>query len=119
MCSLCKISATSSKVLQRHYEGRKHKMRVERDGKTFDCELCQITANSQKQLDNHLKSKIFLNGSFTKIKNLILGSRHKYNQEKKDLGEHAKLNGNKGVWIILLGMVCIFVNFLILFKMCV
>ncbi|KAF2881656.1 hypothetical protein ILUMI_24513 [Ignelater luminosus] len=70
-CNLCKISATSSKVLQRHYEGRKHKMRVERDGKTFNCELCQITANSQKQLDNHLKSKMLISFMKNKIKNLI------------------------------------------------
>lgn len=100
-CNLCKISATSQKVLLRHYEGRKHKIRVEREGKTFVCEICQVTANSQKQLDNHLKS-----------------ARHKYQLEKKDLVECLKLNGNRGVWLILLGITCMFINFLIIFKIC-
>ncbi|KAB0798712.1 hypothetical protein PPYR_09705 [Photinus pyralis] len=99
-CDICKINTTSHKVLLRHYEGRKHKVRVERAGKIFNCDLCQVNANSQKQLDNHLKS-----------------SRHKYQLEKKDLIENLKLNGNRGVWVILFGIGCVFVNFLLIFKL--
>ncbi|KAF5281531.1 hypothetical protein FQA39_LY05066 [Lamprigera yunnana] len=100
-CNLCKIYATSQKVLLRHYEGRKHKVRVEREGKTFVCEICHITANSQKQLDNHLKS-----------------SRHKCQLERKDLIESLQLSGTRGVWLILCGISCMFIAFLIIFKQC-
>ncbi|CAH1183160.1 unnamed protein product [Phaedon cochleariae] len=58
-CDICKISVTSPKILQRHLEGKRHKIRAERDGKIFRCELCNVTANSETQLSIHLNSKLF------------------------------------------------------------
>ncbi|KAJ8954545.1 hypothetical protein NQ318_000779 [Aromia moschata] len=56
-CEICNIKVTSTKILQRHLDGRKHKIRMERRGKSFTCELCEITANSETQLNIHLNSK--------------------------------------------------------------
>ncbi|XP_017771356.1 PREDICTED: zinc finger protein 346-like [Nicrophorus vespilloides] len=95
-CDLCGIKVTSNNVLRRHIEGRKHLMRVEREGKTFECQLCEIIANSQTQLDAHLRS-----------------SKHKNRLYKK---EHANEMMHKGVWLIIFCVACIFLNFLLLFK---
>ncbi|XP_022905954.2 zinc finger protein 385D-like [Onthophagus taurus] len=96
VCQLCNVQVTSSNVLKRHNEGRKHRMRVERQGKTFKCDLCDISANSQSQLDAHLKS-----------------SKHKAKLIRR---ENANQMMNKGIWIILFGVVVIFLNLLLLFK---
>ncbi|KAK9696170.1 hypothetical protein QE152_g32073 [Popillia japonica] len=95
-CELCNVQVTSNNVLRRHKEGRKHILRVERQGKTFQCDLCNIVANSQSQLDAHLKS-----------------SKHNARLIKK---ENANQMMKKGVWIIIFGIICIFVNLLLLFK---
>ena len=99
-CDLCNIKATSLKLLQRHLEGKKHLSRIERFGKTFECDICQVTANSQHQLDLHLKS-----------------SKHKTRVARKERMEIMALSNSKGTWIILFGVICIFLNLLILFKM--
>lgn len=56
-CEMCNIQVTGAKVLQRHMDGKKHKLRTERQGKTFNCELCNVVCNSESQLESHLKSK--------------------------------------------------------------
>nr|XP_008194235.1 PREDICTED: zinc finger protein 385B-like isoform X2 [Tribolium castaneum] len=56
-CELCNVKVTSVKILQRHLEGRRHKMKEERQGKTFVCELCDVVANSEIQLNIHLNKQ--------------------------------------------------------------
>ncbi|XP_065163691.1 uncharacterized protein [Atheta coriaria] len=96
-CDLCGIRVTSYNVLKRHLEGRRHIMRAGREGKTFECELCKLTANSQSQLDAHMKS--------VKHRNRVFKKEHGYDPS------------NKGLWVILFCVGCIFLNFLLLFKL--
>ncbi|VEN34976.1 unnamed protein product [Callosobruchus maculatus] len=93
-CSLCNVTVTSERILQRHIEGRKHKMRAQRIGKTFICEICNIHANSEIQLKIHLE-----------------GNKHR-----------SKLQENvcwidvprcRETWIIVLWVVFVFINLLI------
>lgn len=105
---------TSYNVLKRHLEGRRHIMRAGREGKTFECELCKLTANSQSQLDAHMKSKVF-SCQYNKVQIFIfLGVKHRNRVFKK---EHGYDPSNKGLWVILFCVGCIFLNFLLLFKL--
>ncbi|KAG5889075.1 hypothetical protein JTB14_004919 [Gonioctena quinquepunctata] len=98
-CEICDIKVTSSRILQRHLDGRKHKMREERQGKVFKCDLCDITANSEIQLDIHLKS-----------------SRHRSKVERKEYTEFINTPSNKGIWILVFCAFCIFINLILLFN---
>ncbi|KYB27334.1 zinc finger protein 346 [Tribolium castaneum] len=97
-CELCNVKVTSVKILQRHLEGRRHKMKEERQGKTFVCELCDVVANSEIQLNIHLNS-----------------IKHKNKLMKKE-NFISDATGTAGLWILLFCVVCIFINLLLLFK---
>ncbi|XP_018574435.1 zinc finger protein 385B-like [Anoplophora glabripennis] len=100
-CELCNIKVTSGKILQRHLDGRRHKMRMERRGKCFRCDLCDLTANSETQLNIHLNS-----------------SRHKAKLQKKEYSEFTDITTSvKGIWILIFCIVCIFLNLFLLFKL--
>ncbi|KAJ8918487.1 hypothetical protein NQ315_008184, partial [Exocentrus adspersus] len=100
-CTICNIKVTSTKILQRHLEGRKHKMRVERKGKSFVCELCDLTANSETQLNIHLSS-----------------SRHRAKLQRKEYNEFTAIATSlKGAWIIIVCLICLFLNLFLLFKL--
>ncbi|CAH1368655.1 unnamed protein product [Tenebrio molitor] len=99
-CELCNVKVTSTKILQRHLEGRRHKMKAERKGKTFICELCDVVANSEIQLNIHLNS-----------------IKHKNKLMKKEQNEFTTVpSGAAGLWILLFCVVCIFINLLLLFR---
>ncbi|KAK9870609.1 hypothetical protein WA026_008171 [Henosepilachna vigintioctopunctata] len=99
-CHLCNIKVTSSKILKRHLEGKKHRIREAKNGREFFCDVCEVRANSEIQLDIHLKS-----------------SRHRGNVMKKDSSEFTALStGTKGIWLIIICLLCIFVNLLLLFR---
>lgn len=121
-CDLCSIQVTSINVLRRHKEGRKHLMRMERQGKTFSCELCEITANSQSQLDAHLRSKklqtydiqILMHCTIINLFSFILltGSKHKARLTKRD----HPFRLNRGACILIFCCFCIIINFILLYK---
>ncbi|KAL3281270.1 hypothetical protein HHI36_004483 [Cryptolaemus montrouzieri] len=97
-CQLCNIKVTSSRILERHLEGKKHRVREAKNGREFFCEVCDVRANSEIQLEIHLKS-----------------SRHKGNMLKKEATEFASLSsGTIGIWLIIFCLLCIFLNLLIL-----
>ncbi|KAJ3654114.1 hypothetical protein Zmor_013327 [Zophobas morio] len=99
-CDLCNVKVTSAKILQRHLEGRRHKMKAERKGKTFICEMCDVVANSEIQLNIHLNS-----------------IKHKNKLVKKEQSEFTSTATSRaGLWILLFCVVCIFINLLLLFK---
>ncbi|KAJ8983680.1 hypothetical protein NQ317_003468 [Molorchus minor] len=100
-CDVCSIKVTSMKIMQRHLDGRKHKARVERLGKTFTCDLCEITANSETQLNVHLSS-----------------SKHKAKLLRKEHADFTDISANrKGLWILMFCLFCLFLNLFLLFKM--
>ncbi|XP_044266550.1 zinc finger protein 385D-like [Tribolium madens] len=98
-CELCNVKVTSAKILQRHLEGRRHKMKEERKGKTFVCELCDVVANSEIQLNIHLNS-----------------IKHKNKLMKKENNFISASTGTAGLWILFFCVICIFINLLLLFK---
>ncbi|XP_030750871.1 zinc finger protein 385D-like [Sitophilus oryzae] len=99
-CDICNIRVTSAKILQRHLEGRRHKSRAERDGKTFHCELCDVTANSEIQLNIHMSS-----------------SRHKSRIAREEYKEFTSLSSySTSFYILLFCIFCIGLNVVILVK---
>ncbi|RZC35856.1 zinc finger protein 385B-like, partial [Asbolus verrucosus] len=83
-CELCNVKVTSAKILQRHLEGRRHKMKAERKGKTFICEMCDVVANSEIQLNIHLNS-----------------IKHKNKLSKKEQSDFSTISTNTaGIWIL-------------------
>ncbi|XP_056642989.1 zinc finger protein 346-like [Diorhabda carinulata] len=100
-CEICKVKVTSSKIFQRHLDGRKHKLRAERQGKIFKCELCDIIANSEIQLEIHLRS-----------------ARHKAKLHKKE-HPHFSLFASytsKTSILMFFCFICIILNLFLLFK---
>ncbi|CAH1105149.1 unnamed protein product [Psylliodes chrysocephalus] len=100
-CDICKVTVTSAKIFQRHLDGRKHKLRVEREGKEFKCDLCDISTNSEIQLEIHLRSL-----------------RHKAKLQKKEHPRLATFNffTSKISLLIFVTFICIVLN---LFLLCI
>ncbi|XP_050308418.1 zinc finger protein 385B-like [Anthonomus grandis grandis] len=99
-CEICNIKVTSSKILQRHLEGRKHKSRAERQGKTFYCDICDVTANSEIQLNIHLTS-----------------SKHKTKVAKEECKVFLDMSSySTSLYIFIFALFCIVVNLIILVK---
>ncbi|CAG9854588.1 unnamed protein product [Phyllotreta striolata] len=100
-CEICRVKVTSAKIFQRHLEGRKHKLRVERQGKQFKCDLCDIIANSEIQLEIHLRS-----------------AKHKARQHRKENPRWAIFHflSSKISLLIFVTFVCILLNLFLLFK---
>ncbi|XP_044751373.1 zinc finger protein 385A-like [Coccinella septempunctata] len=99
-CQLCNIKVTSMKILERHLKGKKHRIREAKNGREFFCDICDVRANSEIQLDIHLKS-----------------SRHKGNIMKKESSEFTSVSaGTKGIWLIVICLLCLFLNLLLLFR---
>ncbi|XP_066245188.1 zinc finger protein 385B-like [Euwallacea similis] len=99
-CDICNIRVTSTKILQRHLEGRKHKSRAERRGKTFHCDICDVTANSEIQLNIHLSS--------TKHKSRVAREEYK---EFFDVSAYSK-----SMYVLMFAVFCIILNLIILVK---
>ncbi|ERL92246.1 zinc finger protein 385D [Dendroctonus ponderosae] len=99
-CEICNIRVTSTKILQRHLEGRKHKSRAERRGKSFHCDLCEVTANSEIQLNIHLSS-----------------SKHKSRVAREEYKEFFDVSSySKSMYVLLFAVFCIILNLIILVK---
>ncbi|XP_060516809.1 uncharacterized protein LOC132696164 [Cylas formicarius] len=99
-CEVCDIKVTSAKILQKHLEGRRHRSRVERVGKTFYCDICEIRANSDVQLKIHLTS-----------------SKHRSRVARKENKEFTDLSSSPvGIYVMLFCAFCFFINFVILVK---
>ncbi|KAF7272664.1 uncharacterized protein LOC143192328 [Rhynchophorus ferrugineus] len=99
-CEICNIKVTSAKILQRHLEGRRHKSKAERKGKTFHCDLCDVTANSEIQLNIHLSS-----------------SRHKSRVAREEYKEFTSMSSySTSFYILLFCIFCIGLNLVILVK---
>ncbi|KAL1513289.1 hypothetical protein ABEB36_002714 [Hypothenemus hampei] len=99
-CDICNIRVTSAKILQRHMDGRKHKSRAERRGKTFHCDVCEVTANSEIQLNIHLSS-----------------SKHKSRVAREEYKEFFDVSAySKGIYVLLFGVFCIILNLILLIK---
>ncbi|XP_050516942.1 zinc finger protein 346-like [Diabrotica virgifera virgifera] len=100
-CEICRVKVTSTKIFQRHLDGRKHKLRAERQGKEFKCELCDIIANSEIQLEIHFRS-----------------FRHKSKLQRKEHPHFSLLTSytSKSSFLVFLCFTCIFLNLFLLFK---
>ncbi|XP_072398606.1 zinc finger protein 385D-like [Diabrotica undecimpunctata] len=100
-CDICRVKVTSTKIFQRHLDGRKHKLRAERQGKEFKCELCDIIANSEIQLEIHFRS-----------------FRHKSKLQRKEHPHFFLLTSytSKSSFLVFLCFTCIFLNLFLLFK---
>jgi hypothetical protein len=102
-CELCNVKVTSTKILQRHLEGRRHKMKAERKGKTFICELCDVVANSEIQLNIHLNSKTLqIVGLFSMIR-----SRYQTQEQTNEKGTKRIHNGAvRRCWSVDIAILC-------------
>ncbi|CAG9768735.1 unnamed protein product [Ceutorhynchus assimilis] len=99
-CDICNIKVSGSKIFQKHLEGKRHKSKVDRLGKTFNCNICDVTANSEIQLNIHLSS-----------------SKHKSRVEKEEIKELFDGSSySNSVYVIFFAVLCIVINLILLFR---
>ena len=77
-CDICNLTLRTKAIAAAHYEGKKHKLNIEKKAKKesqveIQCDVCELTLRSEKQADAHFE-----------------GKKHKALVVKKESGEEPK-----------------------------